>query len=330
MLENKTQPLISVLITTYNTGQYIKQSINSVLNQSFQQFQIIIVDDGSTDNTEEVVKNIYSEKIYYYKIPHSGRSKALNYGLLLCKADWVAILDADDLWHPNKLQMQVPFLNGTNILLATNAAYFAGNKFLFVIDAPRSQVDLIKLLSLHGLIHSSVIYNKNYILLKGGYNEELYVGVDYDLLLRIMNEVKYIPIREYLTFIRKRKNSLSKKNSKFTHTEIYRMQTYYYNTFYEYFNCCNKFDEYRFRGYREIIWGNPRIAKIYWAKIPLSKYNIKMIIFYILSLFPRCFINYLFDSNMRQLAETKFNLLLHNKKYLSIENIFINDIIKKL
>ena len=95
-------PTITVLVTTYNYGQFIEQCIDSVLTQEVGQVQIVVVDDGSTDDTSERVKKYGSRIEYFYK-PNGGQASALNYGFERARAEIIALLDADDFCLPGKL-----------------------------------------------------------------------------------------------------------------------------------------------------------------------------------------------------------------------------------
>jgi len=97
-------PTISVIIPTYNRANFIDVAIKSVLNQSYQDFEIIIVDDGSTDNTEEIVKNFNDFRInYFFHKFNQGISAARNTGIKACQGKYIAFLDSDDEWLPEKL-----------------------------------------------------------------------------------------------------------------------------------------------------------------------------------------------------------------------------------
>lgn len=103
-----SNPHISVLIPTYNAGKYLDAALNSVYAQTYRDFEVIVVDDGSEDGTESVVAR-YPD-VLYKKCPHRGISATRNECLALAKGTWIAFLDADDLWHPEKLQKQVAYL----------------------------------------------------------------------------------------------------------------------------------------------------------------------------------------------------------------------------
>ena len=100
---------VSVIIPTYNCAQYITEAVESVLNQTYKDFEIIVVDDGSTDNTKEVIKP-YLNKIKYIYQQNSGPSAARNRGIKEAKGEYIAFLDADDIWLAQKLELQIKFM----------------------------------------------------------------------------------------------------------------------------------------------------------------------------------------------------------------------------
>lgn len=103
--------LVSIIMPSFNTANYIKESIDSVLAQTYSNWELIIVDDCSTDNTEEVVAEYKDERIKFYKNPvNSGAALTRNYALREAKGKWVAFLDSDDLWEKDKLEKQIRFM----------------------------------------------------------------------------------------------------------------------------------------------------------------------------------------------------------------------------
>ena len=102
------EDLISVIIPTFNRKDFIWAAINSVLIQTYINYEIIVVDDGSTDNTSEIIRNYKDNKLKYFKIPHSGISaKVRNYGISQAEGKYIAFLDSDDIWMPKKLEKQI-------------------------------------------------------------------------------------------------------------------------------------------------------------------------------------------------------------------------------
>ena len=97
--------LFSIIIPTHNRASRIKTSINSILGQTYSDFEILIVDDGSTDNTEDVVKSINDPRIRYFKKQNKERAIARNYGILRAQGDYLTFLDSDDLVYPNHFEI---------------------------------------------------------------------------------------------------------------------------------------------------------------------------------------------------------------------------------
>ena len=103
-------PLISVIIPTFNRAAWIREAVDSVLAQTFQDFELLVVDDGSTDTTAEAL-GLYGDRLSYIYQARQGVSAARNRGLETAAGEWLAFLDSDDLWLPQKLEVQVDFLN---------------------------------------------------------------------------------------------------------------------------------------------------------------------------------------------------------------------------
>ena len=104
--------LVSIIMPSYNTADYIGESIQSVLEQTYPYWELIIVDDCSSDNTDEVMKSyLADDRIKYYKNDvNSGAAISRNYALRMAKGKWIAFLDSDDLWLPEKLEKQIEFM----------------------------------------------------------------------------------------------------------------------------------------------------------------------------------------------------------------------------
>ena len=107
---------VSVITASYNCAKFIEESIKSVLNQTYDNLELIIIDDCSTDNTDEIIKKYLSDqRIRYLKNEkNSGAAVSRNYALREAKGKWIAFLDSDDLWLPEKLELQVNFMKYHN------------------------------------------------------------------------------------------------------------------------------------------------------------------------------------------------------------------------
>ena len=103
--------LVSIIMPSYNTGKFIQETLDSVFAQTYTNWEIIIVDDCSTDNTDEIVGAIQDERIRYFKNEkNSGAAISRNRALCEARGKWIAFLDSDDLWHPTKLEKQIRFM----------------------------------------------------------------------------------------------------------------------------------------------------------------------------------------------------------------------------
>ncbi len=183
-------PFISIIIPTYNRSVFLLRAIHSVITQSYKNFEIIVVDDGSTDDTFELLKPmINASKIKYYKCQNTGVSSARNFGVKKSIANYIAFLDSDDEWLSHKLQEQINFFlqspdlrivfgeelwirNGKRVNQKITHKKKGGNVFLSCVQqcfiAP-----------------SSVMMEKSLFLEMGGFDESFVVCEDYDLWLKI-------------------------------------------------------------------------------------------------------------------------------------------------
>lgn len=107
--------MISVIIPTYNREKTIKRAIESVLQQTYKDIEVIVVDDGSVDNTKEVVKSIDDERVKYYYQDNQGACAARNKGVDLASGDYIAFQDSDDYWNPQKLEIQLKALQENKV-----------------------------------------------------------------------------------------------------------------------------------------------------------------------------------------------------------------------
>lgn len=109
MSNHTNEPIVSVVIPTYNRAGLIRHALDSVLNQTYQNIEIIVVDDGSTDNSYEILKT-YGNKIQYIKTDHAGTAYARNVGMNAASGEYIGFLDSDDYYHPFKIELQTDFL----------------------------------------------------------------------------------------------------------------------------------------------------------------------------------------------------------------------------
>jgi glycosyltransferase involved in cell wall biosynthesis len=104
----ENQPLVSIIISVHNCARYLGESIGSALSQSYRPFEVIVVDDGSTDRSAEVAKSF--EKVCYFYQENQGVSGGRNTGIAMSRGEFIAFLDADDIWEPDKLDVQLAYM----------------------------------------------------------------------------------------------------------------------------------------------------------------------------------------------------------------------------
>lgn len=189
-------PKVSVIIPTYNYGQYIDKSIDSVLSQTYRDFEIIVVDDGSTDNTKTIIETKYRDKVKYIYQENSGAPAARNQGLREAKGDFIVFLDADDWFAPENLEYKVNILENNVDVGWVYSDWHYVNEEGTIVDKGSDRFSFCNR-KLEGDISSELFSAGNYIttdsvLIRkaciervGGFDESLPALQDYDLWLRI-------------------------------------------------------------------------------------------------------------------------------------------------
>ncbi|KYZ76406.1 hypothetical protein AXX12_08205 [Anaerosporomusa subterranea] len=192
--------LVSVIIPAYNAAQTIKRAICSVLNQSYRCIEIIVVDDGSSDDTSERVKS-FGEQVHYIAQQNRGVSAARNRGVQAAKGEWIAFLDADDEWHPRKLEIQIQYLDAVpNLILISNTDVIVrpGQHIAFadIKEKPIFYIWEHKMFLRRNKINtSSVLVKREVYQAVGGFDETLINGEDRDLWLKLLYDGKGICIQ---------------------------------------------------------------------------------------------------------------------------------------
>jgi len=192
---------VSVIIPTYNRGEVLERAIKSVLAQTYENYELIVVDDGSTDNTSRILSK-YGDKIRYFSKLHGGVSSSRNFGLEKSEGTWVAFLDSDDYWLPQKLEKQIRFLQEhPDILVAqTDEKWIRNGKFVNPMKKHRKYSGWIfpQCLPLCIVSPSAVIIHQRVFNDVGVFDENLPVCEDYDLWLRIAYKYQIALIPEKL------------------------------------------------------------------------------------------------------------------------------------
>lgn len=168
------QPLVSVVTCTYNSARFLKETIESVLSQTYQNFEYIIWDDGSTDNTREIVESFNDSRIKYFYANNQGIGEATVSACQKVRGEYIARIDGDDIWLPEKLEKQIGFLNGHEdvvVVVSDTTIIDENSKFLgesFTYTNP----NLLKVLinqNRNTFCHSTSVYRTKDYLRCGGY-----------------------------------------------------------------------------------------------------------------------------------------------------------------
>ena len=190
-----TNPKVTVLMPAYNAGRFIGEAIESILAQSFTDYELLIVNDGSTDDTLEVIGSFNDERIVLINQENAGVASALNTGLSHSKAPYIARFDADDICYHHRLKVQFDFITSypEYNIIGTNAMYVdvEGN-YLFNFKSPALTNEDIQRLNYRicPFIHSSVMYKKDIVVNNGGYNLYAYTFEDHFLWRNILKKGK--------------------------------------------------------------------------------------------------------------------------------------------
>ena len=294
----KKQLNITVLMPVYNGAKHIRSSIKSILNQTYKDFEFLIIDDGSTDNTEEIVHGFNDPRIIYKKTEHKGTSSAMNYGISTSSGNWIARIDSDDLNIPARLEKQAEFISkypSFDIISSWSIYFRTSGKILFFLKEPVDHEEIYNILNLHNPLNSSgVIYKKN-IIKKAKYNEDFKRFEDFELFFRIRDEVRFHNIPEFLSYSRFKKSTAADgdKDAIFDVINDYALR--------HLINSTRKRDQFYWAttiAWQNFFYGDKKNSRSYFKRIP----NIKNIAAYGATFLPEKLFSYT--------AENKINYRL--------------------
>ncbi|MDQ1298582.1 MAG: hypothetical protein QG558_1121 [Campylobacterota bacterium] len=282
---------VSVLMNAYNAEKYLQEAIDSIYAQTFEDWEIIFIDNCSVDDTKKITDG-YDDKIKYYKTDKNiPLGAARNFGLQHCHGDYIAFLDTDDIWLPNKLSTQVKIMeeNKAFWLCYGGVIYINehGEETARSLPKARSGDVFAQQLKRYEINMQSVLL-KNTLTLK--INEALRHSPDFDLFMHLASQYQVCVLKNYLVKYRRLKNSLTSKNidvwwSEMKHTldklfddhtlqERYKKERAYAYAKVSYYKACYLM----------------RVDKENEASAELSKYkylDYKYFVLYLLSLFPK-------------------------------------------
>lgn len=209
-------PKISVVMPVWNGEKYLRPAVDTILAQTFTDFELVVVDDGSTDGTLDILASFTDSRIRLCRLEHGGIVTALNAGVAAARAEWIARQDADDLSLPSRLQAQWDAVKtNKDVVLCFSDAELIGDGAREALRArfPRTRALLaLRLCFQSPIIHSTVLFRKNTFLRAEGYLPEERHAEDFGLWGRMLPLGDFVPVRERLLQFRMHAESVSKGN----------------------------------------------------------------------------------------------------------------------
>ncbi len=212
-----TAPEISIVMPVYNAEPYLKEAIESILNQTYDNFEFIIINDGSNDKSLEIIKHYKDSRIRFISRENRGLVLTLNEGIELAAGEYIVRQDADDRSTPNRLQLQLQYLkaNQHTVLLGSSMDVMdesgaIKHRHAVLLNDPELRQEL---LVRSPFAHGSVIFQKKAAIESGLYRQQSWPAEDYDFWLRLSNYGKLANIDEALYVYREHSDSISNRQN---------------------------------------------------------------------------------------------------------------------
>ncbi|WP_026733063.1 glycosyltransferase [Fischerella sp. PCC 9605] len=207
-------PLISIIIPTYNSEKTIKYTIESVLEQTLTDYELIVINDGSSDSTLDIVSQFHDLRIKVFSYPHQGANVSRNLGLAHATGEFISFLDADDLWTSDKLASQMKALQEnpqTSVAYSWTDYIDEKGEFLLAGTHINANGDVYEQLLVNNFLEngSNPLIRKEALIKLGGFDENLSAGQDWDMWLRLAREFSFVAVPKVQILYRKSSNSLS-------------------------------------------------------------------------------------------------------------------------
>ena len=202
-------PAVSVLMPVYNAERYVGEAVRSILDQTLADFEFVIIDDGSTDRSGELLDSLAAgdSRIRLVRRPNTGYLRALNEGLPLCRGEFIARMDADDVSLPERFERQIGYLRGHPDCLAVGSGMLridADGDLICEEPMPTAHEEIeARLLKGFGALpHPSAMIRREALVAVGGYREDYYGVEDHDLWLRLAQRGRLANLPEPLVKVR--------------------------------------------------------------------------------------------------------------------------------
>ncbi len=211
-------PTISVVIPAYNAERTILETITSVQHQSFSDFELIVINDGSTDRTLELLQGIKDERLKIFCYENGGISTARNRGILQATGEFIAFLDADDLWAPDKLELQLAALQQhPEAGVAYSWTYFMdekeGDRSFYPFDQVLFEGNVYAILLVYNFITSgsNILVRRQAVESVGGFDPKCAGAADWDYWIRLAAKWSFVIVPKFQVFYRRSSGSMSTK-----------------------------------------------------------------------------------------------------------------------
>lgn len=199
--------MVTVLMPAYNAGPYIAEAIDSILNQTFTDFEFLIINDGSKDDSLSIIRSYNDPRIVVIDQANRGLIDSLNYGISIARGELIARMDADDVCMPERLAVQVQFLNDNQEYILAGATSDVmdkdGNYLMHLEPSAYSHEEIVK--GIDGrcpFIHPCVIFRKDAVIKAGGYPKHALTFEDHMLWKRMLSIGKVCNLRQMLVKVR--------------------------------------------------------------------------------------------------------------------------------
>lgn len=195
-------PKVSVVMSVYNGEEYLREAIESILNQTFEDFEFIVINDGSSDRTKDILESYSDPRIRIFHQENMGLTRSLNNALVLAKGSYIARQDADDISLPHRFQVQKQFLDDNpdiGLIGASSTRIHSNGREIGVVQFPTDNESLQKaLLHYNPFFHGSTMFRTDCINRVGYYRDFFACAQDYDLWLRISESTNLSNIPDVL------------------------------------------------------------------------------------------------------------------------------------
>jgi len=226
------KPLISVIMPVYNAEDFVAEAIESILSQSYNNFELLIFDDSSTDKSIDIIKGFKDKRIKLFEnLEHKGIVTLLNYGIQIAKGEFIARMDADDISHQDRFIFQIKAFEDDKSLgvCGTMFTTFGDNNIL--VNLPENQKEILGTLLMGCCIgHPTVMFRKK-IFIEGSvvYNKSFYTAEDYELWTRLIFTTKFRNLQQSLLKYRVQEKQISQRKKEIQNNTSYRISLKYFN-----------------------------------------------------------------------------------------------------